>query len=255
MGRAVTLRADFDGRELRLLAKSSKDAGQSRRLLALAAINDGGKRLDAARIGSVGLQVVRDWVLRFNAKGPDGLIDGKATGQPAKLNDGQRQALVHGIGDRRGAGQRRHAGHAAHIFGRGCHALYHQRLHGRRLSGGHEDGGQLGEGRSRLIGGHLGWRPHIGLCIAASVQRLGRHRLALHHCRVVGDRARRRIAGQPGRPWSQPERRVAAVRCPQLVEGISIDGAQVGQFRLSRPYLGAVCHVGLAGHFPGRQLP
>ena len=76
MGRAVTLRADFDGPELRLLAKSSKDAGQSRRLLALAAIYDGGKRLDAARIGSVGLQGVRDWVLRFNAKGPDGLIDG-----------------------------------------------------------------------------------------------------------------------------------------------------------------------------------
>ena len=94
LGRAVTLRADFDGPELRLLAKSSKDAGQSRRLLALAAIYDGGKRLDAARIGSVGLQVVRDWVLRFNAKGPDGLIDGKATGQPPKLNDGQRQALA-----------------------------------------------------------------------------------------------------------------------------------------------------------------
>ena len=68
MGRAVTLRADFDGPELRLLAKSSKDAGQSRRLLALAAIYDGGKRLDGARIGSVGLHGVRDWVLRFNAK-------------------------------------------------------------------------------------------------------------------------------------------------------------------------------------------
>ena len=94
MGRAVTLRADFDGPELRLLAKSSKDAGQSRRLLALAAIYDGGKRLDGARIGSVGLQDVRDWVLRFNAKGPDGLIDGKATGQPPKLNDSQRQALA-----------------------------------------------------------------------------------------------------------------------------------------------------------------
>ena len=60
----------------------------------MAAIYDGGKRLDAARTGSVGLQVVRDWVLRFNPKGPDGLINGKATGQPAKLNDGQRLALV-----------------------------------------------------------------------------------------------------------------------------------------------------------------
>jgi transposase len=94
MGRAVALRDDFCGLDLRRLAKSSKDAGQSRRLLALAEIYDGGKRLDAARIGSVGLQVIRDWVLRFNAHGPAGLIDGKATGQPPKLNDDQRQALA-----------------------------------------------------------------------------------------------------------------------------------------------------------------
>ena len=94
MGRAVALREDFDGPALRRLAKASKDAGQSRRLLALAEIYDGGRRTAAARIGAVGLQVVRDWVLRFNAKGPDGLIDGKATGKPAKLNDRQRQALA-----------------------------------------------------------------------------------------------------------------------------------------------------------------
>lgn len=94
MGRAVALREDFDGSGLRRLAKASKDAGQSRRLLALAEIYDGGKRMDAARTGDVGLQVIRDWVLRFNAKGPDGLIDGKATGQPPKLNDEQRQALA-----------------------------------------------------------------------------------------------------------------------------------------------------------------
>ena len=49
---------------------------------------------DAARIGAVGLQVIRDWVLRFNARGPSGLIDGKATGKPPKLNDAQRQALA-----------------------------------------------------------------------------------------------------------------------------------------------------------------
>jgi len=94
MGRAVALRDDFCGLDLRRLAKSSKDSGQSRRLLGLAEIYDGGKRLDAARIGSVGLQVIRDWVLRFNAHGPAGLIDGKATGQPPKLNDDQRQALA-----------------------------------------------------------------------------------------------------------------------------------------------------------------
>lgn len=71
-----------------------RDAGQSRRLLALAKIYNGGKRLEAARIGAVGLQVIRDWVLRFNERGPAGLIDGKATGQPPKLTDDQRQALA-----------------------------------------------------------------------------------------------------------------------------------------------------------------
>ena len=94
MGRKIALREDFSGPALRRLAKASKDAGQSRRLLALAEIYDGGRRTDAARIGDVGLQVVRDWVLRLNARGPDGLIDGKATGQPPKLNNEQRQALA-----------------------------------------------------------------------------------------------------------------------------------------------------------------
>ena len=94
MGRSIALREDFDGRDLRRLAKVSKDAGQSRRLLSLAEIYDGGRRTDAARIGAVGLQVVRDWVLRFNADGPDGLIDGKAPGKPPKLNASQRRALA-----------------------------------------------------------------------------------------------------------------------------------------------------------------
>jgi transposase len=94
MGVAIELRADFDGATLRGLARKTKNANQSRRLLALAEIYDGGSRSDAARIGSVGLQIVRDWVVRFNARGTDALIDGKAPGQQPKLNDAQRQALV-----------------------------------------------------------------------------------------------------------------------------------------------------------------
>ena len=81
----VALRSDFTGLQLRALAKQSKDAAFARRLLALAEIFDGGSRSDAARIGGVGLQTIRDWVLRFNAKGPEGLKDGKArtsTGAP-----------------------------------------------------------------------------------------------------------------------------------------------------------------------------
>ena len=90
----IALRADFDAGALRRVAKATKDAAQGRRLLALAEIYDGGTRTDAARIGGVGLQTVRDWVLAFNAKGPEGLIDGKAPGNPSKLHDAQRQALA-----------------------------------------------------------------------------------------------------------------------------------------------------------------
>jgi transposase len=94
MGAAIGLRADFDGAALRRLARKTANANQSRRLLALAEIYDGGSRSDSARIGGVGLQIVRDWVVRFNARGPDGLIDGKAPGKRPKLNGAQRQALV-----------------------------------------------------------------------------------------------------------------------------------------------------------------
>src|SRR5215217_1881927 len=84
---------DYDAARLRSLAKATRDAGQSRRLLALAEIYDGGSRTKAARVGGVGLQTIRDWVVRFNARGPDGLINGKAPGNARKLNDSQRQAL------------------------------------------------------------------------------------------------------------------------------------------------------------------
>ena len=58
--RRLELRGDFTGDDLRRLARSSRDAKQVRRLLALAAICDGGTRTEAARIGGVGLQIVRD---------------------------------------------------------------------------------------------------------------------------------------------------------------------------------------------------
>jgi len=94
MGQPIDLREDFDGSALRRSARSSKSAPQARRLLALAHVYDGGSRSEAARIGDVTLQIVRDWVMRFNARGPDGLLDGKAPGKPSILNDAQRHALV-----------------------------------------------------------------------------------------------------------------------------------------------------------------
>ena len=94
MAAALPLRSDFTGSDLCQHARRSRDANQARRLLALAAIYDGGSRGEAARIGGVGLQIVRDWVLKFNACGPDGLIDRKAPGPSPRLNAPQRQALA-----------------------------------------------------------------------------------------------------------------------------------------------------------------
>ena len=94
MAASVSLRVDFDGPMLRGLALSEKAGSVTRRLLALVTIYDGGTRADAARLAGVGVQTIRDWVLRFNAKGPDGLVDGKSTGRPSLLDDAQRRALV-----------------------------------------------------------------------------------------------------------------------------------------------------------------
>ncbi len=97
MSAAIPLRDDFDGSDLRTLAKVSHDPVQLRRLLVLAEIYDGGSRSAAARIGGVGLQTVRDWVLRFNAGGPEALVDAKRSGRKATLNEAQRQALVEAV--------------------------------------------------------------------------------------------------------------------------------------------------------------
>ena len=94
MAAPISLLGDFDGPMLRALALSEKTGSVTRRLLALVTIYEGGARAVTAKLGGVGLQTIRDWVLRFNAKGPDGLIDGESTGRPSKLNNEQRRALV-----------------------------------------------------------------------------------------------------------------------------------------------------------------
>jgi len=97
MAAAIKLRADFTADELRRLAKESRDAKQTRRLLSLATIYDGGSRADAARTGGVGIQIVRDWVLRFNSEGASGLVDRKAPGKTALLNAEHRATLVRAV--------------------------------------------------------------------------------------------------------------------------------------------------------------
>jgi transposase len=92
----VPLRTDFNAAALRAIARQTKDGPQARRLLALAAIYEGAEgatRTEAARIGGVTGQIVRDWVVKFNAHGPEGLVNRKPPGQPSKLTNTHRAAL------------------------------------------------------------------------------------------------------------------------------------------------------------------
>ena len=89
MPAAVKLREDYSAEELRALARRSKDARQSRRLLSLAAVRDGMDRGEAAKIGGMDRQTLRDWVHRFNVAGPDGLLDNWTSGPKPRLSPDQ----------------------------------------------------------------------------------------------------------------------------------------------------------------------
>lgn len=93
MPRTLPLRDDYDALTLRRFAKCCSDPRQIRRLLALAAVYDGMSRAEAARIGGMDRQTLRDWVHRFNDEGPDGLCNRKGAGRPRLLNDAQMREL------------------------------------------------------------------------------------------------------------------------------------------------------------------
>lgn len=97
MAAPLPLRSDFTASDLRHRARQTRNAAQARRLLALAAVYDGGSRSEAAEIGGVTLQIVRDWVVRFNSEGPDGLNDRKAPGPTPRLSPEQRRALEQAV--------------------------------------------------------------------------------------------------------------------------------------------------------------
>src|ERR1700730_17374693 len=94
MGRAIEVRTDYTGGELRRLAQRTKNAAQARRLLAIAAVLDGASREDAAKIGGMDRQTLRDWVIRFNEQGADGLINIPSPGVPPKLGKKHRAFLA-----------------------------------------------------------------------------------------------------------------------------------------------------------------
>ena len=93
MGQAVPVRTDYTAGEVRRFARRAKDGAQARRLLALAAVLDGASREEAAKIGGMDRQTLRDWVIRYNEQGPDGLINIPSPGAPPKLDETQKAFL------------------------------------------------------------------------------------------------------------------------------------------------------------------
>ena len=89
MPTAVRLREDYSAAELRALACRPKGVNQSPRLLSLAAVRDGMDRGSAAKSGGMDRQTLRDWMHRFNASDPDGLIDKWTKGPTPGLSDEQ----------------------------------------------------------------------------------------------------------------------------------------------------------------------
>ncbi|RWN96157.1 MAG: helix-turn-helix domain-containing protein [Mesorhizobium sp.] len=94
MASAVKMRTDYSAVARRRLAKAAKDVNQSRRLLSLARIMDGMSREDAARIGSMDRQTLRDWVHCFNEDGPDGPKDAWYGGPTPRLSPEQKAELA-----------------------------------------------------------------------------------------------------------------------------------------------------------------
>src|SRR5260221_12973258 len=91
MGGAVRLRQDFGADELRRFAAKAKDGAQARRLLALAAVHDGMNRTEAARIGGIDPQTLRDWGHPLNQNGPEGLIGIKWPAGPGEGCEGDKE--------------------------------------------------------------------------------------------------------------------------------------------------------------------
>jgi transposase len=94
MPAAVGLRPDWEAKRVRAAARDAENADQARRLLAIAAAYEGQDRSAAAKIGAMDRQTLCDWVRRFNAAGPDGLIDRKPAGAARRLTPEQEAELA-----------------------------------------------------------------------------------------------------------------------------------------------------------------
>ena len=92
--RSLAIRRDRTAAVLRKQAKRESDTRVARRILAIANALDGMSREDAARAAGMDRQTLRDWVLRYNTHGLDGLVDRPRDGRPPKLDCAEKAELL-----------------------------------------------------------------------------------------------------------------------------------------------------------------
>jgi transposase len=91
--RGLEIRKDRTPVMLRKLAKGEEDARVARRLLAIASALEGTDRKTAAEAAGMDRQTLRDWVIRYNEYGIDGLVDRWGGGRPPRLEPGEQAEL------------------------------------------------------------------------------------------------------------------------------------------------------------------
>jgi transposase len=93
MGLPTPIRDDIPAAELRRLARRETNGRVASRLLGLANALDGRARGRAARLAGMDRQTLRDWGIRFNVEGVEGLRDRPKSGRRRWLDDGQLATL------------------------------------------------------------------------------------------------------------------------------------------------------------------
>lgn len=91
---ALEIRRDRTSVVLRKEAKAERDTRVARRILAIANALEGMSREQAAHSAGMDRQTLRDWVIRYNEHGLDGLADLPRDGRPPKLDAWEKAELV-----------------------------------------------------------------------------------------------------------------------------------------------------------------
>jgi transposase len=86
-------RTDLTAEQLRAAAVRETNAKVARRILAIAMVLAGYTREAAAASQAMDRQTLRDWVIRYNQFGIEGLMDRPRSGRPALLSPAQQAEL------------------------------------------------------------------------------------------------------------------------------------------------------------------